>query len=113
MFCAPARLTNFQDKLSHVVSNMWMVHPARSADNHKDQVHKSREQTVAFVSVLINTTVTSVLAALLMEGEGNLISFKLSASQEFLVIGGGPAVLSHILGGVFLLLYYSGQGVSE
>ena len=92
---------------------MWMVHPARSADNHKDQVHKSREQTVAFVSVLINTTVTSVLAALLMEGDGNLTSLKLSASQEFLVIGVGPAVLSHILGGVFLILYYSCQGISE
>ena len=70
MFCAPARLTKLYDKLSHVISNMWMVHPARSADNHKDQVHKSREQTVAFMSVLINTTLTSVL----VEGGGNLTS---------------------------------------
>ena len=93
---------------------MWMVHPARIANNYKDQMQKTGwVETVAFVSVLINTTVTSVLAALLMEGEGNLTSLKLSASQEFLVIGGGPAVLSHILGGVFLILYYSCQGVSE
>ena len=79
LFCAPARLTNFQDKLAHVISN-----PARNADSHKDQGHKSREQTVAFVSVLINTTLTSVLAALLREGDGNLTTLKVSASQEFL-----------------------------
>ena len=103
----PPRVTEFQDKLTHLVSNMWMVHPARTTNNHKDQVHKSREQTLALTSVLINTTVTSIIAAFLMEGEGKLTSLGLSASVEFLVVGVAPSILSHLLGCLFLALYYS------
>jgi hypothetical protein len=102
----PLRLTEFQDRLTHMVSNMWMVHPARTIKNHKDQVHKSREQTLALTSVLINTTITSIIAAFLMEGDGKLTSLKLPASVEFLVVGGVPSILSHLLGCLFLALYY-------
>ena len=102
----PPRVTEFQEKLVHLVSNMWMVHPARTMDNHKDQVHKSREQTVALTSVLVNTTITSIIAATLMEGEGKLTSLELSASLEFLVVGGIPAILCHLLGCFFLGLHY-------
>ena len=103
----PPRVTGFQEKLVYLVNNMWTVHPARTMDNHKDQVHKSREQTVALTSVLVNTTITSIIAATLMEGEGKLTSLELSASLEFLVVGGFPAILCHILGCLFLRLYYS------
>ena len=107
MVFMPPRVTEFQDKLTHLVSNMWMVHPARTTNNHKDQVHKSREQTLALTSVLINTTITSIITATLMEGEGKLTSLGLSASLEFLLVGGGPAILTHLLGCLFLALYYS------
>ena len=107
LFSMPPRVTEFQDKLIHLVSNMWMVHPARTTNNHKDQVHKSREQTLALTSVLINTTVTSIIAAFLMEGDGKLTSLELPASVEFLVVGGVPSILSHLLGCLFLALYYS------
>ena len=103
----PPRVTNFQDKMAHLVSNMWMVHPARTMENHKVQVHKSREQTFALTSVLINTTITSIIAAILMDGKGNLTYLGLSASLEFLVLGGVPAILCHLLGCLFLALYYS------
>ena len=103
----PPRVTKFQDKLAHLVSNMWMVHPARTTYNHMDQVHKSREQTLALTCALINTTVASIIAATLMEGEGQLTSLGLSASFEYLVVGGCPAILSHLLGCLFLALYYS------
>ena len=103
----PPRVTKFQEKLAHLVSNMWMVHPARTSYNHTDQVHKSREQSLALTSVLINTTLTSIIAATLMEGEGKLTSLGLSAGSEFLVVGGCPAILTHLLGCLFLALYYS------
>ena len=32
----PPRLTELQGKLTHMVSNMWMVHPARTINNHRD-----------------------------------------------------------------------------
>ena len=103
----PPRVTKFQDRLVHLVSNMWMVNPARTINNHKNQVHKSREQTFALTSVLINTTITSIFTATLMEGEGKLTYLGLSASVEFLLVGGGPAILTHLLGCLFLALYYS------
>ena len=103
----PARVTRFQDKLAHLVSNLWMVNPARTMENHKDQVHKSREQTLALLSVLINTTITSVVAATLMEGKGQLTNLNLTASLEFLVVGGAPAIFCHILGSIFLVIFYS------
>ena len=103
----PARVTRFQDKLAHLVSNLWMVNPARTMENHKDQVHKSREQTLALLSMLINTTITSVVAATLMEGKGQLTNLNLTASLEFLVVGGGPAIFCHLLGSTFLVILYS------
>merc|ERR1712018_920644 len=42
-----------------------------------------------------------------MEGEGKLTSLGLPASVEFLVVGGVPSILSHLLGCLFLALYYS------
>ena len=103
----PSRVAEFEEKLVHMVSNMWMVHPARTIYNHKDQVHKSREQTLALTSVLVNTTITSSIAVTLMEGDGKLTNLGLSASLEFLVVGGGPAILCHLLGCLFLGLHYS------
>ena len=33
----PPRVTEFQDKLTHLVSNMWMVHPTHTTNNHRDR----------------------------------------------------------------------------
>ena len=68
---------------------------------------ESREQTFALTIVFINTTLTSAIAATLMEGEGKLTNLDLPASLEFLVVGGGPAILCHLLGCIFMALYYS------
>ena len=68
---------------------------------------ESREQTFALTIVFINTTLTSAIAATLMEGEGKLTNLDLPASLEFLVVGGGPAILCHLLGCLFLRFYYS------
>ena len=86
---------------------MWLVHPVRTSDNHKNQIHKSREQTLALTSVLFNTTLTTIIAATLMEGEGRLTSHGLPANLEFLLVGGGPAILCHLLGCFFLALHYA------
>ena len=53
------------------------------------------------------TTRTSIIAASLMEGDGKLTSLGLPASVEFLVVGGALSILSHLLGCLFLALYYS------
>ena len=42
-----------------------------------------------------------------MEGDGKLTSLGLPASVEFLVVGGALSILSHLLGCLFLALYYS------
>ena len=102
----PARVQTWPDTIEHLVSNLWMVSPARVAEE-RNQIHKSREQTGYLL--ISGTIMTAAIGAtaLLLESQNTLSSLGLSsASYEFLVIGGVPAFVCFCLSCLLLAMYY-------
>ena len=78
-------------------------------DEDQNQVHKGKEQLFLWSLMGVNITAASVATAFLMDPNGPRIqSFlpDLFPRQEFLLLGGAPALLSHLLSGVLLTIYY-------
>ena len=78
-------------------------------DEDQNQVHKGKEQLFLWSLMGVNITAATVATAFLMDPNGPRIqSFlpDLSPRQEFLLLGGAPALLCHLLSGVLLTIYY-------
>ena len=101
----PARVTKLPEKVIHVLSNMWLVLPVK-VNGHLDEIHKSREHTMSSLLTGLITSVSAIVTAGLMEGRSSWLTGKLSPGIEFLAVSGLPALLSHFLGCLFLVLYY-------
>ena len=89
-------------------SNTWIMTPPRT-DEDQNQVHKGKEQLFLWSLMGVNITAASVATAFLMDPNGpKIVSFlpDLSSRQEFLLLGGAPALLCHLLSGVLLTIYY-------
>ena len=78
-------------------------------DEDQNQVHKGKEQLFLWSLMGVNITTASVATAFLMDPNGPKIQGflpDLSPRQEFLLLGGAPALLCHLLSGVLLTIYY-------
>ena len=94
--------------IHRLFSNTWIMTPPRP-DEDQTQVHKGREQLFLWSLMGVNLTAATVATAFLMDPNGpTVLSLlpDLTSRQEFLLFGGAPAILSHILSGVLLTIYY-------
>ena len=100
---------------------MWTILPARLEDGH-DRIHKSRQQMMYLILGGLNLMGTIIATVLLMPGaepgaspdilltslpRGPLSLLPISdAAQEFLVLGGAPSLLCHLISCLLLICYY-------
>ena len=102
------RIQTLPDLIEHLVSNLWIVSPARLTEE-RNEVHKGREQTgYLLLSGIVSTTTIVITALLMVDSPAVLLSQSplSSASEEFLALGGGPAILCHLISCVLLAIYY-------
>ena len=95
---------------------MWTILPARQEDG-QDQIHKSRQQMMYLILGGLNLATAITATVLLMPGAhrpvltslppGPLSFLPISeAAQEFLILGGAPSLLCHLISCILLISYY-------
>ena len=102
------RIQTLPDLIEHLVSNLWIVSPARLTEE-RNEVHKGREQTgYLLLSGIVSTTTIAITTLLMVDSPAVLLSQSplSSASEEFLALGGGPAILCHLISCLLLAIYY-------
>ena len=107
LFWMKSRIRSLPDIINHLVSNMWLVTPARIREGQRE-IHKSREQACYILLVGLNMMTTAGITAWLLMDERPVLTSSLfqSASQEFLALAAAPAIGCLLLSCVFLVIYY-------
>ena len=105
-------------QINHLINNMWSIVPIRLEDG-RDEVQKGCEQARYLIIGGINLVLTLAVTVVMMSGPqilmplmpsvpGNFLSFLpiAPAAQEFLILGGAPSILCHLVSCGLLVIYY-------
>ena len=134
MMFMPDRIKKLPDKITHLTANIWHVLPMRLEDG-QNQMYKNKEHGLHLILVGLIMTGAVTATACLMTGQ-KVLTPKLSsqlanqtsltpifellgdcvqdecflpispAAQEFLIVGGLPALLCHLVSCLLLVMYY-------